>query len=477
MRGVRLFSIAFFSMLTFSLLIKLRSFFIWEVVLIFIKTSWQEHKEYLKIAVPFVLSTLASPLIGVVDTAIMGRLSLASYIGGVSVSVLIFNTLYWLLGFLRVTTSGFSAQSLGDTDPRSATLALMRPMLLAFIIATVIVVLQYPIKSIAFFVLNPTDNIREIAAQYYDIRIWSTPFTLFNYVITGWLLGMGKVKFSLLLQVFMNIVNIAFSYSLVMHFDMKADGVAWAALIAESSTTFLSFVVMAKISLLSWSGITFKELYAFSGLMDMMRMNRDLFVRTLCLLTTYNAFGYFGLRYGETILAANAVLMQVHFIMAHILGGIGNTNTVFVGKAFGKKDAALYFKTMKISTIWGALTAIIMAVTIVVFDKPIISFFTNIQEVIDTAREYYFWLAFFPLVTFWGLLLYGSFVGATNGVPIRNSLIMSLILFFASLYLTEGNWQNHGLWFAFVMFSFGRTIFLWPYLPKQNKLFAGFKNT
>lgn len=445
--------------------------------MILIKTSWQEHKEYIKITIPFILSTLATPIIGVVDTAIMGRLSLASYIGGVAVSVLIFNTLYWLLGFLRVTTSGFSAQSLGYDDIRSKTLALMRPMLLAFVIGGAIVILQYPIKYMAFLVLNPTETIKAIAIQYYDIRIWSTPFTLFNYVITGWLLGMGRVKFSLILQVFMNIVNIVLSYSLVMHFDMKADGVAWAALVAEASTTLLSLAVIMKLALISIKGIRIKELYIFNGFMDMMRMNRDLFIRTLCLLITFNAFGYFGLRYGDTILAANAVLMQVQFIMAHILGGIGNANTVFVGKAFGSKDSDLYFKTLKISGIWSGLTAVFMAVCVFVFDKSIISFFTNIQEVIDASLEYYFWLGFFPLVTFWGLVLYGSFVGATNGGPIRDSLLMSLVLFFVCLYLTEEIWQNHGLWFAFIMFSFGRTIFLWPYLPEQNKVFAAFKNT
>lgn len=438
-------------------------------------TTWQDHKDYLRLSFPLVISTLSAPMTGVIDTAIMGRLPDAVYIAGVSISVLIFNTVYWLLGFLRVSTSGFSAQAQGDPNPNALSLALLRPMLIAIFIGLSLILLQYPIKYVSFLILSPEQNIKAIASQYFDIRIWSAPFTLINYVVTGWLLGMGKVKLALLLQVFMNLLNAVMSYIFVMQLNMQADGVAWAALLSEIITVILSIAIFFKVKLMRTLDISYKKICDLQEFASMMRMNRDLFIRTFCLLAVFNLFGVYGLRYGETILAANAVLMQIHFVMAHILGGLGNTNTVFVGRAFGSKNANLYFKTMKISFIWSALSCFAMALVLVCFDRQIVGFFTNLQDVVQIALNYYYWLLLFPFVTFAGLLLYGSFVGSTDGVPIRNSLLLSLALFLVCLFTTESTYNNHGLWFAFIMFSFGRTIFLLPYWPRQNKLFRGFE--
>ena len=442
-----------------------------------IVTTWQDHKDYLRLAFPLVISTLAVPLTGVIDTAIMGRLPDAMYIAGVSIAVLIFNTIYWLLGFLRVSTSGFSAQAQSDPNTDAVMLALFRPMLLALLIGLAIILLQYPIKEASFALLSPDVNIRAIASQYFDIRIWSAPFTLFNYVVTGWLLGMGKVKLSLFLQVFMNVINALMSYLFVMQFNMQADGVAWASLFAEIITVVLSFAIFFKVKLVLWQDFDYKKIYDLQQLNSMMRMNRDLFIRTFCLLAVYNLFGAYGLRYGDKILAANAVLMQIQFVMAHVLGGLGNTNTVFVGRALGAKNPALYFKTMKISFFWSLLSSATMALALFFFAGQIIGFFTNLQEVVQIAIVYYYWLLLFPFASFAGLLLYGAFVGTTNGVPIRNSLLLSLALFLFCLFTTENTYHNHGLWFAFIMFSLGRTIFLWPYLAKLNKMFAAFENT
>ncbi|QDR80728.1 MATE family efflux transporter [Sporomusa termitida] len=431
-----------------------------------------DHKNFMALAIPLTIATLTTPLLGVVDTAIMGRLPQAAYIGGVSIAVLIFNTLYWVLGFLRVSTSGFSAQASGSGDKQAITLALLRPLLIAIGLGLVIVALQWPIKQISFTLLAPNETVGEIAAAYYHIRIWSAPFTLGNYVIVGWLMGMAKVKLSLALQVFMNVLNMVLAILFVAGFGWAAGGVAAATLIAEIAAFLLSAAILLQSRAITLAKLSVKMIVDPAALIHMMKVNRDLFIRTACLLTVYNCLAAYGLRYGDTILAANAVLLQLHFVMAYFLSGFANAGTVMVGQAIGEKNEALYGKTVKLTAIWGGATAVVLAAMIVMFRIPLIQMFTTLADVQQVALQYSFWLALFPLAAFWGLELYGVFVGATAAAPVRNSLVYSLITYFICLWLAVPTLGNHGIWLAFIVFSLGRSLFLWAYLPGLNRRIA-----
>lgn len=432
------------------------------------KINMEDHKVFLALAIPLTISSLATPLLGVVDTAIMGRLPQASYIGGVSIAVLIFNTLYWSLGFLRVSTSGFSAQACGIRDKPSITLSLVRPMIIALLVGMLIIVFQWPIKTVAFALMAPSESVEMIAQDYYNIRIWGAPFTLVNYVISGWLLGMAKVKLSLLLQVFMNMINIVLALVFVLVLGWDAQGVAAATLISEISIAVLGLVVVLKTKMISLGGLNSAVLLEPVALIKMMKVNRDLFIRTICLLTVFNFFAFYGIRYGETVLAANAVLMQLHYVIAYFLSGFANASTVFVGKAIGEKNPELYFKTITITAIWGTLTAIALSLSVILFRQPLIVLFTTLADVQQVSDIYIYWVAAFPLVAVWGLQLYGIFSGATVSVPIRNSMIYSLIVYLVVLWLGVPNLGNHGVWLAFIVFSLGRSLFLWAYLPKLH---------
>nr|WP_092070797.1 MATE family efflux transporter [Dendrosporobacter quercicolus]NSL48374.1 MATE family efflux transporter [Dendrosporobacter quercicolus DSM 1736]SDM14832.1 multidrug resistance protein, MATE family [Dendrosporobacter quercicolus] len=428
-----------------------------------------DHKKFMALAVPLTIATLTTPLLGVVDTAIMGRLPQAAYIGGVSIAVLIFNTLYWILGFLRVSTSGFSAQAVGTGDKQAITLALLRPMVIAVSLGLLIVALQWPIKQIAFALLSPSGTVGAIAAAYYDIRIWSAPFTLGNYVIAGWLMGRAKVKLSLALQIFMNVLNMLLAVLFVAGLGMTAEGVAAATLIAEIAAAIVSAVILLRTGAVDVHNLSLKTVIDPAAFIQMMKVNRDLFIRTACLLTVYNCLAAYGLRYGDTILAGNAVLMQLHFVMAYFLSGFANAGTVLVGQAIGEKNKALYVKTVRLTAFWGGITALLLTAIVGLFQRPLIELFTTIVEVQQVALQYMFWIALFPPAAFWGLQLYGIFVGATLAAPIRNSLLYSLATYFVCLWLAVPGMGNHGIWLAFTVFSLGRSVFLWIYLPGLNR--------
>lgn len=432
-----------------------------------INLSWTDHQQFLQLALPLMVLSLATPLLGVVDTAIMGRMEQASYIGGIAIAVLIFNTLYWVLGFLRVGTSGFTAQAQNSAE--KLTLAFFRPLIVAIFLGVLLIVFQYPIQYIAFTMMSPSSTVEAIARSYYDIRIWGAPFTLAGYVVTGWLLGMAKVKVSMALQILMNIVNMFLSLYFVIILQLEGRGVAFAALISEIISAVIGLLIVLKSKEINCSLLSKQLLFAKTEFIGMMCVNRDLFIRTICLLVAYNVVTYYGMQYGEATLAANAVIMQIHYVIAYLLGAFDNTMTILVGRAIGGKNVRMYFKSIKLGAIWSAFTAVSISMMIAVFPKALIGIFTDIVEVQQATAAYLYWMIIFPFVIYWGFILYGLFLGATDSVPIRNSTIASLILFFIILYVAVPRIENHGIWLAFIAFSLGRTIFLWPYLPKLNR--------
>ncbi|QJW44860.1 MATE family efflux transporter [bacterium BFN5] len=434
-----------------------------------ISKSVEKHKRFLSLAVPLTITSLSTPLLGVVDTAVMGRLPQAAYIGGVAIGVLIFNTVYWLFGFLRVSTSGFSAQANGLKDRKANTLALLRPLVFAAVLGLLVLVVQQPLKMTAFRLMSPNNTLEAIATAYYDIRIWGAPCALINYVIAGWLMGMEKVRFSLYLQVALNVLNMVLAVVFVVGLGMTADGVAMATLIAEVGSAALGLVLIARSGLVSLNSISAADLLAVNSLLSMMKVNRDLFIRTACLLAVFNSFAAYGMRFGDTILAANAVLLQVHYVMAYCLSGFANAGTISIGKALGEKNPSLYTDTIVLTALWSGGASLVMTACFWVLREPLISLFTIHAQVQAVAMQYSLWIALFPLAAFWGLQLYGIFTGAIVSAPIRDSMLYALGVYFLFLWLLVPVIGNHGIWLAFIIFSLGRSLFLWAYLPKLHQ--------
>lgn len=427
------------------------------------------HRAYLALAIPLTISTMTTPLLGAVDTAVVGQLPDPAYIGGVAVGALIFNTLYWVFGFLRVSTSAFAAQANGASDPAQGVLALSRPFLLAVIVGMCFILLQWPIEYAALTLIAPDADVSQFAVEYFRIRIWGAPFTLMNYVILGWLMGMAKIKQSLCLQVLMNILNMILAILFVHVFSFAVKGVAAAALIAEITAFVLGLLIVWKASPFEWKIPSIQALIDTQSVKKMFNVNKDLFIRTICLLVVINMFTAKGASFGTEFLAANAVLFQIHYIMAYFFDGFANASSILVGKAVGSNDKELYKKTLTLSRQWSVITAFVIACVYGLFQEQIIGLFTNLPSVIELSTKYGTWLLIYPFAACFGLVIYGVFTGATEIAPVRNSMIYAMIVYIIIQITVTPIWHNHGLWLAFIVYTIGRSGFLVMYTPRLNK--------
>ncbi|MEW9671481.1 MATE family efflux transporter [Ammoniphilus sp. 3BR4] len=430
-----------------------------------VKTVSVTHREYLALAFPLILSGLSTPLLGAADTAVVGQLPDPAYIGGVAVGTLIFNYLYWVLGFLRVSTSGFTAQALGANNQQELLMFLARPLGIALLMGSLFILLQVPIKQTALLLLDSGPIVEAQAESYFDIRIWGAPFALANYVILGWLIGISKVKLGLYLQIFMNVLNILLDFLFVMGLQWGVPGVAIATLISEVSGTGAGILLLAasrKVDSKEWSWSSYWD---YSSFLKMFKVNRDLFIRTLCLLAVFGLFTAHGSGLGDMTLAVNAILMQLQFILAYFFSGIANAASILVGKAIGSRNEGLFQRTIQLTVFWSFLASGFLVAVLFLAEEPILSVFTGIEEVKVLASDYLPWLFLYAFGIFWGLQLEGIYAGATNAKPVRNSMILSLLVFLLSVWLLLPIWGNHGLWCAFVLFSLSRSLFSWAYLP------------
>ncbi|WP_376745601.1 MATE family efflux transporter [Paenibacillus sedimenti] len=427
------------------------------------------HRAYLALALPLTISTITTPLLGAADTAIIGHLNNPAYLGGVAVGTLIFNTLYWLFGFLRVSTSAFTAQAVGSGDKDEGIAALIRPLIIALFIGMVFIALQKPILSAALYFIQPEPDVSIQAAQYFIIRIWGAPLTLINYVLIGWLMGLTRLKATLFMQIFMNVLNIALDLVFVQVFHWNVAGVAAATLIAEGTACVLGiFLIVRSQMWKQWRkdmASRWKEWFRVSEWKKNMSANGDLMIRTACLLVMFNLFTSQSAGLGTDVLAANAILLQIHYIMAYFFDGFGNASSIYAGQARGASSIRLMRRTLKLSWIWTVVAALSMSFVYGWIKRPTIAFFTEHVVIQDLANTYSHWLIWFPISAGFGLVFYGVFTGMTITYPIRNSMLISLVLFLLAVASIVPSYHNNGLWFSFLVFALGRSVFLVLYIP------------
>jgi MATE family multidrug resistance protein len=421
------------------------------------------YRLYIALVIPFIISTMTTPLLGAVDTALVGHLPNPAFIGGVAVGAIIFNTMYWLFGFLRVSTTGFTAQALNDPDKQRS--ALLRPLAMALVIGVVFIILQGPIFNAAIELIQPEQSVIVYADRYFTVLIWGAPFTLINYVVLGWLMGFAKTRAVILIQVFINLLNIILSIIFVWGFGLEVAGVATATLIAQISSTLMGFVLVKRYLPSSTENLNIRALLSPRAMKQILAVNADLMIRTVCLLAMTNHFIATGASFGTEVLAANAVLFQVQYIMAYAFDGFANASSVFSGKALGERNLPLYRRVLTYTLASSLAVSLLISAIWLAADSQIIALFTNQSEIIALCRQYSVWLTLFPICAALGLLFYGVFSGITYTAPIRNSMILSLLVWFISWFILVPAYGNDGLWAAFLLFSLGRSLFLLPWLP------------
>ena len=425
------------------------------------------HRRVLRLAVPIILANIGTPLLGAVDTAVMGHLPSPAYIGGVAIGALVFSFLYWAFGFLRMATTGFIAQARGAGDHQEIRDVALRAAMLAVLLGLAVVALQTPAREIAFWAVEATPRVEALAGAYFDIRVWGAPATLLVYVGIGWLIGMERTGTVLALTLYMNGLNIALDLLFVPVLGWGIEGVALATLIAEVSTAAIGAAVILRLHRPLGGRWRRRGLLADRAkTRGILRANTDIFIRTLCLIFAFAWFTAQGAKLGETVLAANAVLFHFFLLIGHGLDGFAFAAEALVGGAIGRGDRARYGEAIRLTTVWAGIVAAVFALAYLAAGGLIIDTLTDIEKVRDLARLYLPWAIFVPLAGVWSFQLDGIYIGATRTREMRNGMALALAVYLAAGYLLLEIWGNNGLWLALYVFLIARAAFLLLWLPR-----------
>jgi len=430
------------------------------------------NREYLGLTVPFMLSTMTQPLMGAVNTAVMGQLPDPKYIAAVSLGAILFNNLYWLFGFLRVSTTGYAAQAFGAADRELGTLAFFKPLVLALLISIACIVLQKPILEGYLAMIGAAPEVNALCREYYYILIWGAPLVLGNYVALGWLMGQTRVRASVFMQVSMNVLNMALSIWFVFGLHMDIVGVAFATLLSQLYGGVISVVLMYYYGEFDYKNLPWGELLDWRTFIGMLKVNVNLMIRTACLLTVNNIIAAVGASFGTVVLAANAVLLQLKDIMSYLIDGMANGAAIFSGRAVGAKSGAGLDAAIKMTFKWLVVLAVILMGVYAAGNEFFIRLFTNIDEVVAMAMTYNVFVLFYPVCAGIGMVLYGVFCGATRTAPVRNMMLLALAVFYLLQWQLVPKIGNSGLWLALLGFMAAQSVILLYYLKSLRKEFT-----
>jgi len=435
-----------------------------------VETSAAEwHRRIWHLAGPLILSNLAVPLLGAVDTAVVGHLPGPVPLGAVAVGAMILSFLYWGFGFLRMGTTGFTAQAWGAGDAAELRATLARALLLAGAIGLAAVALQGPIAWAAFALVEGSAEVEALAARYFAIRIWGVPAALANFVLWGWLLGVRRVRAMLVLQFVLNGLNIVLDLVFVLGFGWGVAGVAFATLVSEYTALAVGLALAARaLARTSPAPDGWKRARILDRrrLVALVRVNGDIFVRSMCLMGAFAAFTALGARMGDAVLAANALLIQFQHFTAFGLDGFAHAAEALVGGAIGGRRRADYRGAVRASTLWAGLVALAYTAVYLALGTTLVDALTDVAAVREAAYAYLPWVVLLPVVSVWSFQLDGIFIGATRTPEMRNGMILSLAVFAGAAYVLIPLWGNHGLWLSLTLFMAARGVTLGLWLPR-----------
>jgi len=420
----------------------------------------------LKLALPIVLANLSVPLVGVVDTAVMGHMTHPVFIAATAIGATLFSSIYWLFGFLRMGTAGLVAQEYGRSNQSDAALTTLRGMLLASLIAVVLFILQTPILHLSLALFETNEQLRSLTTVYYQIRICSAPATLLLYVVLGTLVGLQKMRALLYLQLLLNLLNIFLNILFFNFTDLAIAGVALATVISEYTALVVGLIMVSRNLSLTLPAWMSPALWDKAQLLNLLSVNANLFVRTLCLIASFYWLTIAGSRFGTDMLAANTILMQFLNVMAHALDGFAHTAESLGGYAYGKKDKRQFLQAIRISTEWGLLFSILFSVLYALFGGIFIGLMTDIPHIASLAMEYMPWVIIAPVISIASFLLDGIYIGVTHTRDMRNAMLVSLLVFLLSSWVLTHFFGNHGLWAAFIVLMICRGITLSFWFPR-----------
>jgi multidrug resistance protein, MATE family len=431
------------------------------------------HRTILTIAVPIMLSNVTEPLIGVVNTGVIGQLGSSALIGGVAVGSLIFSFLFWGFGFLRLSTSGLSAQATGAENPREIGAIVWRSLLIAVIVGLALISLSPLLKPLAISLMGGSAEVQQAATTYFNYRIWAAPAALANFTILGWFIGQGKSTIAFVTQLALNLTNMALSVVFVLHFNLGIAGVGLAVLIAEYAAAAIGLVlVMVRLATLQQK-FDHALIFDRTKISALVTANADMMIRTICLLFAFAWFTSRGARNGDTAVAANSVLLHMFEVAAYMIDGFAYAAEALVGQAIGAKDQASYTKAITLSSLWVMVFGAIASLAIWVFGPQFIDLMTVNSEVRAFAGHYLIWAAITPFLGAACFLYDGIFTGAMATRDMRNMMLLSLGAYMLAWGLFEPRYGNHGLWAALSVFFLVRSIAFATRLPAIRRTVFG----
>ena len=395
------------------------------------------------------IANLTTPLIGIVATIAIGRLGDATLLGGVAITSVIFDCLFWLFAFLRMSTVAFTAQAIGAGEMQEIRALLVRGLAIAALVGCGLIVLQVPLAAVLLDAMGGSEGVTRAARAYFAIRIWSAPLALANYVVLGWLIGQARAGLALAVQIAINITNMAATIVLVLGLDAGITGAAAAAVVAEAVGLVFG-VLIARRLMHEPLSVSRAALFDRAKLVRMLSVNRDIMIRTAALITAFLFFTAQGARSGDVILAANAVLNNFLLVSAFFLDGLANAAEQLCGRAYGGRDRAAFSGAVRLVISWGFGFALVVAAIFALFGPWLIQAMTASEVVRQNALAYLWFVVASPLLAVFAFTYDGVFIGATWARDMRNLMVLSLLIFLGTWFALRA-FGNSGLWTALLV--------------------------
>ncbi len=425
-----------------------------------------------RLALPMTLSNLTVPLVGMVDTAVVGRISVAD-IGAVAVGATVFSFLFWTFAFVRMGTTGIAAQAHGAGDAEGLAGAAVRAYAMAIVIGCVMVTLAVPVRWLGLLIAGPSEAVAPLASHYIGIRLWSAPATLVNFVAVGWLLGVQRAELVLAVQVFINVLNMALDVWFGIVLAWGLEGVAWASVVAEWTGAGISVGLTAKLAATRGAPFRLAAVRDLQAFRRIAQVNTHIFFRTLIAVCSISTFTAVGARMGELILAANGILMLLQTLVSYGLDGFAHAAEALVGGAVGRRDRRGFRAAVATTSRWAVIVSGGYVAAYALFGHHIIALVSDLPDVRHTAGVYLTWSIVLPVISVWSFQLDGIFIGATRTRAMLASMAVSGACFFAAMALLVPLYGNHGLWAAYLVFMVARAVTLGAAYPALERSLPG----
>ena len=426
------------------------------------------NREILKLAIPNIISNITIPLLGLVDMILMGHLGSPAYIGAIALGGTIFSVLYSFFSFLRAGTTGFTAQALGSNDNNEIIYSLYRSLCIGIPIIILILAMQVPIARLSAFLLEGSDEVKSLAIKYFYIRIWAAPANIMLYCLNGWFVGMQNTKIPMFIAILINVFNIIFSILFVLVLKQNVTGVALGTVIAQYSGLTLAILLLIKNYKSYFVKINKDVLLDFGKIKRFFKVNTDLMIRSFLLIISIAFFTNQSAKLGDNILAINMIIMQSFYIFSYFTDGFAYAGEALVGKFVGSNDKENLIKSIKLLLLWGFSISIPFTILYALFPSTFVRIISDNPNILSEVEPYYIYMILIPIITFAAFIWDGVYIGATASKAIRNTMIIATIfVFIPAWYFLVPQFENHGLWIAFLCFMIARSVAM-TFMAKRN---------